>query len=145
MYGLSVLSNGRALVDLFGAAIIIHTQDQSMVAGALGVRILKASVLLLSFAAVINSFATPSPFETKLARSMSSPNQNLNNSDRHPFCDLPGDPSMILTTNVDLGTEKLAIMKGEIEKSSCHEHMRVLRWPLKTVPLFLTSGANCNS
>jgi hypothetical protein len=27
-------------------------------------------------------------------------------------CDLPGDPSLILTTNVDLGTNKLDIMKG---------------------------------
>jgi hypothetical protein len=31
---------------------------------------------------------------------------------RHPFCDLPGDPSLILTTNVDLGSKKLEIMKG---------------------------------
>ncbi|KAL3783033.1 hypothetical protein ACHAW5_005385 [Stephanodiscus triporus] len=30
---------------------------------------------------------------------------------RHPHCDLPGDPSLILTTNVDLGDDKLAIMK----------------------------------
>jgi len=29
-----------------------------------------------------------------------------------PFCDLPGDPSLILTTNVDLGDKKLEIMKG---------------------------------
>ena len=31
----------------------------------------------------------------------------------HPFCDLPGDPSLILTTNVDLGAKKLDIMKGK--------------------------------
>ena len=31
----------------------------------------------------------------------------------HPFCDLPGDPSLILTTNVDLGDKKLEIMKGK--------------------------------
>jgi hypothetical protein len=30
----------------------------------------------------------------------------------HPFCDLPGDPSLILTTNVDLGDKKLQIMKN---------------------------------
>jgi hypothetical protein len=35
---------------------------------------------------------------------------------RHPFCDLPGDPSLILTTNVDLGSKKLEIMKGERER-----------------------------
>ena len=28
------------------------------------------------------------------------------------ICDLPGDPSLILTTNVDLGDKKLEIMKG---------------------------------
>mmetsp|Transcript_14087 Transcript_14087/g.32615 ORF Transcript_14087/g.32615 Transcript_14087/m.32615 type:complete len:165 (-) Transcript_14087:1339-1833(-) len=30
----------------------------------------------------------------------------------HPFCTLPGDPSLILTTNVDLGDKKLEIMKA---------------------------------
>ena len=30
----------------------------------------------------------------------------------HPFCQLPGDPSLILTTNVDLGDKKMEIMKG---------------------------------
>jgi hypothetical protein len=31
----------------------------------------------------------------------------------HPFTMLPGDPSLILTTNVDLGDKKLEIMKGK--------------------------------
>jgi phenylpyruvate tautomerase PptA (4-oxalocrotonate tautomerase family) len=31
---------------------------------------------------------------------------------RHPFCDLPGDPSLILTTNVDLGSKRLDILKA---------------------------------
>lgn len=31
---------------------------------------------------------------------------------QHPFCDLPGDPSLILTTNIDLGDKKLEIMKA---------------------------------
>jgi hypothetical protein len=35
---------------------------------------------------------------------------------RHPFCDLPGDPSLILTTNVDLGSKKLDIMKGKRDR-----------------------------
>jgi hypothetical protein len=30
----------------------------------------------------------------------------------HPFSSLPGDPSLILTTNVDLGSKKTEIMKG---------------------------------
>mmetsp|Transcript_10763 Transcript_10763/g.15849 ORF Transcript_10763/g.15849 Transcript_10763/m.15849 type:complete len:175 (-) Transcript_10763:26-550(-) len=32
--------------------------------------------------------------------------------EHHPFCDLPGDPSLILTTNIDLGEEKMEIMKS---------------------------------
>lgn len=32
-------------------------------------------------------------------------------SSRHPHCDLPGDPSLILTTNVDLGRDKPEILK----------------------------------
>jgi len=30
---------------------------------------------------------------------------------RHPHCDLPGDPSLVLTTNVDLGDDKGEILK----------------------------------
>ncbi|KAL7437037.1 hypothetical protein ACHAXM_005427 [Skeletonema potamos] len=30
---------------------------------------------------------------------------------RHPHCELPGDPSLILQTNVDLGENKVRIMK----------------------------------
>ena len=29
------------------------------------------------------------------------------------ICDLPGDPSLVLTTNVDLGDKKMEVMKGE--------------------------------
>jgi hypothetical protein len=32
----------------------------------------------------------------------------------HPNCLLPGDPSLILTTNVDLGAQKMEIMKGAL-------------------------------
>lgn len=34
-----------------------------------------------------------------------------NASGAHPHCDLPGDPSLILTTNVDLGDKKGDILK----------------------------------
>ena len=34
------------------------------------------------------------------------------NGEPHPFSMLPGDPSMVLITNVDLGDKKLEIMKG---------------------------------
>lgn len=35
----------------------------------------------------------------------------------HPFCQLPGDPSLILTTNADLGDQKMQIMKGSFERA----------------------------
>lgn len=38
---------------------------------------------------------------------------NMSSSQNHPFCSLPGDPSLMLTTNVDLGDKKLDIIKGE--------------------------------
>jgi hypothetical protein len=38
---------------------------------------------------------------------------NMSSSQDHPFCSLPGDPSLMLTTNVDLGDKKLDIIKGE--------------------------------
>ena len=41
-----------------------------------------------------------------------STSDNTSEPSHHPFCDLPGDPSLILTTNVDLGAKKLDIMKG---------------------------------
>jgi phenylpyruvate tautomerase len=36
----------------------------------------------------------------------------------HPFTELPGDPSLLLVTNVDLGDKKLGIMK-ECSKAIC--------------------------
>lgn len=38
----------------------------------------------------------------------------------HPFCQLPGDPSLILTTNVDLGAKKMEIMKACSKAISQH-------------------------
>ena len=37
---------------------------------------------------------------------------NIQETGRHPHCDLPGDPSLILTTNVDLGDKKGDILKA---------------------------------
>jgi hypothetical protein len=37
----------------------------------------------------------------------------------HPFCLLPGDPSLMLTTNVNLGAKKLEVMKGEHKFCFC--------------------------
>lgn len=50
---------------------------------------------------------------THLTADMSSSNSQVDPTNRHPFCDLPGDPSLMLTTNVDLGSKKLDIMKGK--------------------------------
>jgi hypothetical protein len=36
---------------------------------------------------------------------------SLSHSQPASFCDLPGDPSLILTTNVNLGEQKLGVMK----------------------------------
>lgn len=36
----------------------------------------------------------------------------------HPFSQLPGDPSLLLVTNLDLGDKKLEIMK-ECSKAIC--------------------------
>lgn len=39
--------------------------------------------------------------------------KSMSNADEpHPFCSLPGDPSLLLTTNVDLGDKKMEIMKA---------------------------------
>jgi hypothetical protein len=43
---------------------------------------------------------------------MSESNKNKNEMIcPHPFTQLPGDPSLLLVTNMDLGTKKLDIMK----------------------------------
>lgn len=40
-----------------------------------------------------------------------------NDVNPHPFSLLPGDPSMNIITNVDLGSHKMNIMKGNIAKN----------------------------
>lgn len=46
--------------------------------------------------------------QSSLIQSMSLPYE----SGQHPHCDLPGDPSLILHTNVDLGANKGDILKA---------------------------------
>jgi hypothetical protein len=48
---------------------------------------------------------------TKVCLKMSQQQEQQEDA-HHPFCSLPGDPSLLLTTNVDLGDQKLEIMKG---------------------------------
>lgn len=57
------------------------------------------------------SFA-PIDSKSVVNTSVMSTSTNNDRIEDHPFCSLPGDPSLILTTNVDLGDKKMAIMKG---------------------------------
>jgi hypothetical protein len=68
---------------------------------------------ILSKPALVDSFKATSPkvLADISPRSVSLLKMESQQSD-HPFCQLPGDPSLILTTNVDLGSAKLDIMKG---------------------------------
>ena len=50
---------------------------------------------------------TPSTPTTSLSAELSA-----NSVHHNLICDLPGDPSLILTTNVDLGSTKIDVMKG---------------------------------
>ena len=67
-----------------------------------------ASVLSL-LVVPVSSFLSYSPKNSGVVSSTRMNSQQ----ERHPFCDLPGDPSLIIVTNVDLGDKKLDIMKGE--------------------------------
>lgn len=62
-------------------------------------------LLLLSLVGSSTAFAIHSQRTTRTTAIMSS-------AEPHPFCQLPGDPSLILTTNLDLGDKKLELMKG---------------------------------
>lgn len=70
-----------------------------------GLFVLAGSPSVLSFAplSVIRRFSTRSEMSTTTPPHLQP---------HHPFCDLPGDPSLLLTTNVDLGDQKLPIMKA---------------------------------
>ena len=73
-------------------------------------------ILFISLFSFTNAFV-------QVGRASSSSTQNIRmskdinetpcNGGQHPFAMLPGDPSLILTTNVDLGEKKLEIMKGK--------------------------------
>ena len=51
--------------------------------------------------------------QTTSTEIMSAQSTSSEEHSDHPFCHLPGDPSLILTTNVDLADKKMEIMKGE--------------------------------
>jgi hypothetical protein len=83
---------------------------------------------LLSKPALVDSFKATSP---KVLRNparfhcfaQANPLQSVSIMESqhpdHPFCQLPGDPSLILTTNVDLGSAKLDVMKGMLLFTLC--------------------------
>jgi hypothetical protein len=56
-------------------------------------------LMLLSLVSTTAAFSPPHFSATSMAT-------------QHPFCTLPGDPSLILTTNIDLGDKKMDNMKG---------------------------------
>ena len=61
-----------------------------------------------------------------MAASVPGPETNM--------CDLPGDPSLILTTNVDLGDKKMEIMKAcskAIEKATGKPESYIGKWAEK--------------
>jgi hypothetical protein len=73
---------------------------------------------LLLFVSVATAAFIPSSTLNKTPRfAMSKEGATENTpcgSQPHPFSVLPGDPSMVLVTNVDLGDKKLEVMKGKI-------------------------------
>eukprot|EP00539_Tryblionella_compressa_P016087 CAMPEP_0178842368 /NCGR_PEP_ID=MMETSP0746-20121128/15463_1 /TAXON_ID=913974 /ORGANISM="Nitzschia punctata, Strain CCMP561" /LENGTH=175 /DNA_ID=CAMNT_0020505685 /DNA_START=21 /DNA_END=548 /DNA_ORIENTATION=+ len=56
-----------------------------------------------------NNTVSKAKLNKKLSLEMSGAKQD---SCPHPFSELPGDPSLVMVTNLDLGDKKLEIMKG---------------------------------
>jgi len=83
---------------------------------------MRSLLVVLSFL-LLSSFFTASAFvqqqQHQSAASVSTTTE-MSASSTHPFCDLPGDPSLILTTNVDLGAKKMEIMKDISKAISVH-------------------------
>lgn len=86
---------------------------------SLSIGILPKPALIDSFQAtspkVLRVFGSPARFRSfAQANRLQSGSLSTMESQQpdHPFCQLPGDPSLILTTNVDLGSAKMDVMKG---------------------------------
>lgn len=78
----------------------------------MAVRILLLWMAFSLLSCLANSFVVNSGRSSKLLRLAASTSTKMSNSNEpHPFCSLPGDPSLLLTTNVSLGDKKLEIMK----------------------------------
>ena len=79
-------------------------------------KLLAVSALLL-FQFSVTTFAfVPAVNKTQRSVAMSADGNNYEAPcvGEHPFNKLPGDPSLILTTNADLGDKKMDIMKGRV-------------------------------
>ena len=81
-------------------------------------KLLGSLLLLISFGFAI---AKPAFINTPPSNAVSSSGSSIvlqqnkvDSMSSDPICKLPGDPSLYLVTNVDLGDKKLEIMKGSI-------------------------------
>ena len=91
----------------------------TMRSAAAPIPILLNALIISLLAVASSSFSFQSTRQHRsrnhLAVIMSATEQNENDQQqqlpRHPHCDLPGDPSLFLTTNVNLGDNKGAILK----------------------------------
>jgi hypothetical protein len=86
-------------------------------------KVVTVFLLTLQFAALAHSFSSPSSSNrTDRVSLKMSADETINSNDdapctgEHPFNKLPGDPSLHLVTNVDLGDKKMEIMKGKITR-----------------------------
>ena len=71
-----------------------------------------AFLIVSVFSLLVVPASAFAPYTSRTVVTVSSTRMN-SQQERHPFCDLPGDPSLIIVTNVDLGDKKLDVMKGK--------------------------------
>jgi len=73
---------------------------------------MKAIFMLLSLSVASSAAFITKPDLISHTSSEMSASSSSSSTTEHPFCKLPGDPSLILTTNCDLGDKKMEIMKA---------------------------------
>ena len=69
-------------------------------------------VISLLIHPLVASFIVPRGIEQTALKMASDMANEPQQHPLHPFCLLPGDPALLMTTNADLGTKKLEIMKA---------------------------------
>jgi len=86
---------------------------------------------------ITSASSSKQPIELNPLRSAMNDNCDMSCSTApHPFTMLPGDPSLILHTNVDLGDKKLEIMKGTCDGGFMLERVNVSWQPNSPISLF---------